>query len=293
MVKYKYDAWGKCVVDASTTNTTLANLNPFRYRSYYYDTETNLYFLKTRYYDPEIGRFMTIDDISYLDPDSINGLNLYAYCGNNPNKYVDPNGTFVFTTAMLITMAIGAICLGTVGGITAYQSAVAAGQTGWSLVNSTLSGVFTGVVLGAAAGFIASAGIAYAVGGISAVIGKLIGDTVTSIFTGTNSFGSWESYTVAFIFGGLLKGSSAEIITKMIADIFGRPAVDQIVKMGTQGKDFDGKSYLYSALVRGSTYGLSGYNVSTLVLGREITLSLEKIITRSFYITMGKKFILD
>ena len=78
VVKYKYDAWGKCVVDSSTTNTELANLNPFRYRSYYYDTETNLYFLKTRYYDPEIGRFMTIDDISYLDPDSINGLNLYA-----------------------------------------------------------------------------------------------------------------------------------------------------------------------------------------------------------------------
>ena len=64
VVKYRYDAWGKCVVDASTTNTTLANLNPFRYRSYYYETETNLYFLKTRYYDPEIGRFMTIDDIN-------------------------------------------------------------------------------------------------------------------------------------------------------------------------------------------------------------------------------------
>ena len=64
VVKCKYDARGKCVVDASTTNTTLANLNPFRYRSYYYDTEMNLYFLKTRYYDPEIGRFMTIDDIN-------------------------------------------------------------------------------------------------------------------------------------------------------------------------------------------------------------------------------------
>ncbi len=65
MVKYRYDAWGKCVIDASTTNTELAALNPFRYRSYYYDTETNLYFLKTRYYDPEIGRFMTIDDIFF------------------------------------------------------------------------------------------------------------------------------------------------------------------------------------------------------------------------------------
>lgn len=115
MVKYKYDAWGNCEVDASTTNTTLANLNPFRYRSYYFDTETNLYFLKTRYYDPEIGRFMTIDDLSYLDPDSINGLNLYAYCGDNPVMGYDPNGTWdwgTFWRSLGSTLAIaGGIAL--------------------------------------------------------------------------------------------------------------------------------------------------------------------------------------
>lgn len=53
-------------------------------RGYYYDTETKLYFLKTRYYDPEVGRFITIDDISYIDAETINGLNLYSYCANNP-----------------------------------------------------------------------------------------------------------------------------------------------------------------------------------------------------------------
>ena len=97
MVKYKYDAWGNCkILTASGVEITDSNnigvLNPFRYRSYYYDTETNLYFLKTRYYDPEVGRFITIDDLSYLDPDTINGLNLYAYCGNNPIMRVDPTG---------------------------------------------------------------------------------------------------------------------------------------------------------------------------------------------------------
>ena len=105
VVKYKYDAWGNCVVDASTTNTTLANLNPFRYRSYYFDTETNLYFLKTRYYDPEIGRFMTIDDLSYLDPDSINGLNLYAYCLNNPIMECDPTGHGVLSVIVAIWLS--------------------------------------------------------------------------------------------------------------------------------------------------------------------------------------------
>ena len=97
MVKYRYDAWGKCkVLNATGTEITDAThigiLNPFRYRSYYYDTETKLYFLKTRYYDPEIGRFITIDDLSYLDPETVNGLNLYAYCANNPVNRIDPTG---------------------------------------------------------------------------------------------------------------------------------------------------------------------------------------------------------
>ena len=98
MVKYTYDAWGNhAVADGNgntiTDETNIGHINPFRYRGYYYDTETELYFLKTRYYDPEIGRFMTIDGIEYLAPETVNGLNLYAYCGNNPVMGVDPNGT--------------------------------------------------------------------------------------------------------------------------------------------------------------------------------------------------------
>ena len=103
IVKYKYDGWGRHkVLDASGNELTLDNctatnkvgiLNPFRYRGYYYDTETGLYYLQTRYYDPEVGRFITIDDVSYLAPDTINGLNLYAYCGNNPVMRTDSQGT--------------------------------------------------------------------------------------------------------------------------------------------------------------------------------------------------------
>ena len=93
MVKYKYDAWGDQEIELLDPKyEELAKANPFRYRSYYYDEETGLYYLKSRYYDPEVGRFITIDDISYLDPETINGLNLYAYCGNNPVMNVDPNG---------------------------------------------------------------------------------------------------------------------------------------------------------------------------------------------------------
>ena len=97
VVKYVYDAWGNhAVIDANGQDIVnmqhIGNLNPFRYRSYYYDTETGLYYLQTRYYDPELGRFISQDSIEYADYESVNGLNLYAYCGNNPVMYVDPSG---------------------------------------------------------------------------------------------------------------------------------------------------------------------------------------------------------
>ena len=93
MVEYKYDAWGDHnIILSEPSYENLAKANPFRYRGYYYDEGIGLYYLKSRYYDPEIGRFITIDDISYLDAETINGLNLYAYCRKNPVFYVDNNG---------------------------------------------------------------------------------------------------------------------------------------------------------------------------------------------------------
>ena len=160
VVKYKYDAWGKCVVDASTTNTELANFNPFRYRSYYFDTETNLYFLKTRYYDPEVGRFMTIDDISYIDPESINGLNLYAYCGNKPVMGHDPNGTWdwgtFFKGVALVFTAIGAIAvsIATFGLATPLAMTIVAGVTLGAGILTGINGIATVVEAGTNYNFI-------------------------------------------------------------------------------------------------------------------------------------------
>lgn len=112
VVKYEYDAWGNHGIEVlDSTCETLANLNPFRYRSYYYDTETELYFLKTRYYDPEIGRFMSIDGIRYLSQKTINGLNLYGYCGNNPVMYVDYDGCFAALAIGALIVFGGAILL--------------------------------------------------------------------------------------------------------------------------------------------------------------------------------------
>ncbi len=94
---YSYDAWGNCTV-TNAIGWTAGNLNPFRYRGYYFDTETNLYYLNSRYYDPAMGRFINADDATYL---GINGefisYNLFAYCLNNSVKYDDQSGKFVFS----------------------------------------------------------------------------------------------------------------------------------------------------------------------------------------------------
>ena len=91
IVKYAYDAWGKCTI-LNGSNMTIANINPFRYRSYYFDSESGLYYLNARYYDPSWRIFISPDSPEYLDPETPNGLNLNAYCYNDPVNYCDPSG---------------------------------------------------------------------------------------------------------------------------------------------------------------------------------------------------------
>ena len=111
--RYKYDAYGNCEVYKYNSNnelvldnddTSIGNKNPFRYKSYYYDKESGLYYLNSRYYNPKIGRFITIDSINYIDENSIYGYNLYCYCGNNPVMYIDPNGCFWDTIFDIISI---------------------------------------------------------------------------------------------------------------------------------------------------------------------------------------------
>ena len=84
VAEYAYDAYGNCRV---ITGSNIGTLNPFRYRGYYFDEDMKLYYLQSRYYDPETGRFINADDVSYLDPETIHGLNLYTYCVNSLSPY--------------------------------------------------------------------------------------------------------------------------------------------------------------------------------------------------------------
>ena len=215
VVKYKYDAWGKCnavILDESATE--IATLNPFRYRSYYYDTETNLYFLKTRYYDPEIGRFMTIDDISYLDPDSINGLNLYAYCLNNPVFAVDYNGNSLISILLILGLVSGAIIGATAGGIVAHNMAAGLDLPTDMVVGWTALGVVGGAAVGAIMG---------------AAVGGLTGAAIEVVATGLSVLFNPMNPMLALASGGAIASGSAIAIS---SEVIGVGALAGIVGSG-------------------------------------------------------------
>lgn len=93
---YEYDDWGKLlsIKADNEKNKYIANLNPLRYRGYYYDEETGYYYLQSRYYDPNLCRFINADELmmAKCNKQEINGLNLFAYCCNNPIGNSDPTG---------------------------------------------------------------------------------------------------------------------------------------------------------------------------------------------------------
>ena len=91
VVEYTYDSWGRLLSCTGSLASTLGTQNPFRYRGYVYDAETGLYYLQTRYYDPEVGRFINAD-IYVSTGQGVLGNNMYLYCGNNPVSLVDSSG---------------------------------------------------------------------------------------------------------------------------------------------------------------------------------------------------------
>ncbi|MEK5520917.1 DNRLRE domain-containing protein [Heyndrickxia sp. FSL W8-0423] len=136
VASFEYDSWGNTVKESGT----FASSVPFRYAGYRYDPETKLYYLQQRYYNPEIGRFLTLDPVlgDKENPITQNG---YAYADNNPIMLVDPDGEWAW-------MAVGAV----LGGISAYKSANKKSLKGWKKWGYVAGGTALGAVGGVGAG---------------------------------------------------------------------------------------------------------------------------------------------
>ena len=168
VAKYSYTAWGLATVydgsgNLDTTTTSIGYLNRIRYRSYYYDHESGLYYLQSRYYDPGTGRFISADSPEICIASQAyqtNGLNLYVYCLNNPVMYTDPAGCSPVWWNPLSWFdnvpIYGKILIGTVAFIGAVALTVATG--------GALAPMFITMGVGVASGAL--------IGGFSAVIGS-------------------------------------------------------------------------------------------------------------------------
>ena len=149
VVTYTYDAWGNLLATTGSLAATLGEQNPLRYRGYVYDTETGFYYISSRYYDPEIGRFLNADDPEIIDGgnDHILENNLFAYCFNNPVNMTDDTGYWPKWATNLVKIGIGALAIGV--GIAAT---VATGGMLAPVLVASLKIAVTSAAIGAAVG---------------------------------------------------------------------------------------------------------------------------------------------
>ncbi len=195
VVKYKYDAYGNCTVYDSVT-TDLAETNPIRYRSYYYDVETQLYYLQTRYYNPEWRRFISPDNTSYLEPETPTGLNLYCYCYNNPIMYADPSGhsptawwEWALAGVAVVGLAVGSVLTGGLlagalmgaaigGAISIGTQAISGEGLSWTqFALDTGVGALTGMIGASSLSRSIATGLGTLIGGSSNFASQLISGT--------------------------------------------------------------------------------------------------------------------
>ena len=209
VAEYRYDAYGNCL-EESGPNTDLAESNPIRYRSYYYDEDTGLYYLNARYYNPKLRRFISPDNSAYLDTGNPQGLNLYAYCGNDPVSHSDPSGRFVLSS-FLIGLGI-AIGIGAIAGAAAYAaseviSLAITGDWSWSwaqFVGSTAGGALGGALL-----YLLPKPFSSIIAGISGAVSTSIGMALENEWEGADY--SALDIAVASIFSGAVSASTVAL----------------------------------------------------------------------------------
>ena len=201
-VHYEYDAYGRIVSETNVSGEDIIDYNPIKYKGYYYENDTKMYRLDSRYYDPAIGRFINADNISLLTetPTALTDKNLYSYCDNNPVMRKDSEGEL--WANLLIGAAIGA------GVEIGLQLAFEGKVTNWSAV--CVAGV-TGAVGATSAKTLIQMGV-----NAAASVGQLIIDNKKS-----NTKTELKSVAVAGLIGGVSGaiGGKGANIEKNVKDI--------------------------------------------------------------------------
>ena len=169
VVNYRYDSWGKLISITGSMADTLGKDNPYRYKGYYYDDETGMYYISVRYYNPEIARFINTDTEDILDISShLYDKNLYAYCDNNPIMRKDTGGEFWTIAAGALIGAV--ISAGIEFGMElAFDGKIDAGSIGLAALSGAAGGALAATGFGYGGQIIGNA----AISGVSEVISQI------------------------------------------------------------------------------------------------------------------------
>ena len=190
---YRYDPYERIIDEWINPTDDIGTINPLRYRGYYYDSETGFYYLQSRYYDPEIGRFISNDSFATTDRHDLLSCNMFAYCLNDPVNRIDEGGELsVWATTGLIvgTVFCGAAVTVLTCGV---GTATLAGTIAVGAAKGTLIGVVTGTALGAGVGYVSTGTLEGMVTGTTigfsagAVAGAAVGGSIAGVNYGTFS----------------------------------------------------------------------------------------------------------
>ncbi len=198
VMSYIYDAWGNQLSTYGSMEPTLGRKNPLRYRGYVYDTETGLYYLNSRYYNPSWGRFINADNAISSSGESVNGYNLFAYCFNNPVNMEDQTGNWpkwlekvakaVAVAAVVVTaVVVVAVATAGTGGAALAAAGIAFGTSCGGLVGGIANekkkeSFINGWAGGAANGLFQSGGTAL-FGPTGTIVGGGVGSGIGTAIT--------------------------------------------------------------------------------------------------------------
>ena len=171
---YTYNAWGEIL----SATGDMADINPLRYRGYYFDSDTGLYYLKARYYDPQLCRFINSDELASTGQ-GVTGTNMFAYCLNNPVPTKDTQGNFA---AWVIGGLVGGLIGGAVSALEGdgFAAGFAQGAVSGAIAGAGVDFAVACVATGGLAGVAVGAGVAYFTG----YYGDLAGQQARSVVTG-------------------------------------------------------------------------------------------------------------
>ena len=248
---YVYETFGKVYAVSGRNDFPMHIM----YKGYYYDEETQLFWVSSRYYSPELCRWLSPDSIEYLDPSSINELNLYAYCGNDPiNKY-DPSGHFAIS--LLVGLAVSFVIGSAASAISQY---VQYGDVNWLQVG--VDGLFA---LGSTA--LAYTGIGL-IGSIAAGAGMGLAQYTLDSAVFHDDF-SWSGALIATglgALGGLASGRGAQHFKSIGSNL-----------------DDTGRTGVKAILTAFDKYGTgAGYQKVMNLWGGRVANSLAKSISQNF-----------